>query len=116
MKFKQWQIKNGVNIFLLFSKYVPVYSYHFYCRASVLVREDDLGDVMTVLNSFSHEKILQMRKQLRFYWESYFSTMKQITLTTLQILNDRVFSYASKSYEDWNEIPNYVCFKLINVS
>lgn len=42
------------------------------------------------------------------YWERYFSSIKFITLTTLQIINDRVFPYASRTYEQWNDPPNPV--------
>lgn len=30
--------------------------------------------------------------------------MREITLATLQVINDRVFPYDVKSYEDWNEL------------
>ena len=36
------------------------------------------------------------------------STMKVITMTTLQILNDRVFPYAAKKFEEWNDFPRKV--------
>lgn len=75
-------------------------------KAAVMIKEDDLGQVMEVLRSISQERIHLMRRQLYFLWEHYFSSMKAITLTTLQILNDRVFPYSSKTYEEWNEIPD----------
>ena len=34
--------------------------------------------------------------------------MQKITLTTLQIINDRVFPYAARKYEEWNDPPNKV--------
>ncbi len=40
-----------------------------------------------------------------FYFDAYLSSMSAITLTTLQILNDRVFPYDGKTYTEWNEIP-----------
>ncbi|XP_060068340.1 exostosin-2-like [Ylistrum balloti] len=75
-------------------------------RAAVIVKEDDLGQVMEVLKSFSLEKIYLMRKQVKFLWDNYFSSMKAITLTTLHILNDRIFPHVSRTDEQWNEIPN----------
>ena len=51
-----------------------------------------------------------MRRQAYFFWESYFSSMSAITLTTLQVINDRVFPYAARKYEEWNNVPNPVGF------
>ncbi|CAH1799396.1 unnamed protein product [Owenia fusiformis] len=74
-------------------------------RAAVVVREDDLADIGHILEDISIEKIHSMRKQVKFYYETYFATIKDITLTTLQIINDRVFPYAGRKYEEWNEPP-----------
>ncbi|XP_045197567.2 exostosin-2-like [Mercenaria mercenaria] len=74
-------------------------------RAAVTVREDDLGDVVKILQSFSTERIYEMRQQVHFFFNKYFRTMKDITLTTLQIINDRVFPYAGRKYEEWNDFP-----------
>jgi hypothetical protein len=60
------------------------------------------------LMTFWLGKIYELRQQVKFIWESYFSTPKVIALTILQIINDRVFPYAGRSYEEWNEIPNTV--------
>lgn len=70
--------------------------------------EDDLENVIQILDSYTQEKIYELRQQVKFIWESFFSTPKVIALTTLQIINDRVFPYAGRSYEEWNEIPNTV--------
>jgi len=75
-------------------------------RAAVRVQERDLADVMDIIQKISLEKIYSMRKQVQFYWNSYFNSMRAITLTTLQIINDRVFPYAAKKQEEWNEPPN----------
>ncbi|XP_061193502.1 exostosin-2-like isoform X2 [Saccostrea echinata] len=75
-------------------------------RAAVVIREDDLKDVVEVLKSYSMERIYQMRRQAKFFWDNYFHSVKAITMTTLQIINDRVFPYVAKRYEEWNEISN----------
>ena len=83
------------------------------CRAAVIVREDDLGQVLDILKSFSMERIYEMRQQVQFFWEKYIGTMKDITLTTLQILNDRVFPYAARKYEEWNDFLRKVAVILL---
>ncbi len=40
--------------------------------------------------------------QARWFWEAYFSSMKAIGMTTLQIINDRIYPYAARIYEEWN--------------
>lgn len=47
--------------------------------------------------------------QARWFWEAYFSSMKAIGLTTLQIINDRIYPYAARTYEQWNNPPVVVC-------
>uniref|UniRef100_H2ZE25 Exostosin-2 n=1 Tax=Ciona savignyi TaxID=51511 RepID=H2ZE25_CIOSA len=46
-----------------------------------------------------------MRKQVQFFYDSYFKSVPLITMTTLQIINDRVFPQVTKSYEMWNQPP-----------
>lgn len=80
----------------------------YYSRAVVTLREDDLGDVLKVLQTYSTDRIHDMRQQVEFYFNRYFRTIKDITLTTLQIINDRVFPYAGRKYEEWNDFPRQV--------
>jgi hypothetical protein len=40
------------------------------------------------------------------FTQKYFSSLKSITLTTLDILNDRIFPHHAKNYLDWNVFPN----------
>lgn len=75
-------------------------------RASIVVDEDEISNLMNILKDVSPKQIHLMRQQVEFFWNSYFSSMQAITLATLQIINDRVFPYAAQKYEDWNEIPH----------
>ncbi len=79
------------------------------CRAAIVLREENLGQVMSLVNQISDERIFSMRRQVMFLYEMYFSSIRAITLTTLQVLNDRVFPYAAKKYEEWNDPPIKVC-------
>lgn len=74
-------------------------------KAAVVVYEDNLSELMNILKSFSDEKIIEMRKQVLFLWERYFSSMAKVAETTLQILNDRIYRHTQKSYKEWNEPP-----------
>ncbi|XP_022237779.1 LOW QUALITY PROTEIN: exostosin-2-like [Limulus polyphemus] len=74
-------------------------------RVAVRLREDHLHDLIHILKSISEHRILEMRKQAHFIWTQYFSSIQKITLTTLQIINDRVFPHFARTYEEWNDPP-----------
>lgn len=74
-------------------------------RAAVQIREDELEDVVGILRGFSEARVAEMRSQALFIWERYFSSMAKVTLTTLEIINDRLFPHVAKGYEDWNDLP-----------
>lgn len=79
-----------------------------FCRAAVVIHEDDLGDLVEKLKEMSDEFILEMQEQIQWLYQKYFSSLKAITRTTLDILNDRVFPQNARTYEDWNSRPNPV--------
>uniref|UniRef100_A0A668ASF0 Exostosin-2 n=1 Tax=Myripristis murdjan TaxID=586833 RepID=A0A668ASF0_9TELE len=65
-------------------------------RASVVIPEEKLSEMYTILKSIPHRQVEEMQRQARWFWEAYFSSMKAIGLTTLQIINDRIYPYASR--------------------
>ncbi|XP_046360738.2 exostosin-2-like isoform X2 [Haliotis rufescens] len=75
-------------------------------RIGITVREDDISGLLNIVKAYSDDRVYEMRRQVKFVWDNYFSSMKAITMTTLEIINDRIFPYASRSYESWNDIPN----------
>lgn len=77
--------------------------------------EENLSDLIHILKSVSDEKISEMRQQVCFLWEKYFSSMKQVTKTVLEILNERIFPHNAQSYEDWNNIPSKLSVLCISV-
>jgi glucuronyl/N-acetylglucosaminyl transferase EXT2 len=77
-------------------------------RAAVFVSEDDLGSLMEILTSVSDDRIAELQRQGSWLYEQYLSSVKAITLTTLDILNDRVFPQNARTYQDWNMPPDPV--------
>lgn len=76
--------------------------------ASIIIRENDLHSVMSVLKAVSKQKIIELQRQVKFFYERYFSTIEKITLTALDELNDRVFPHLAKDYNYWNLIQNSI--------
>lgn len=80
-------------------------------RAAVFVSEDNLGNLMEILTSVSDDRIVELQRQGGWLYEQYLSSMKVITLTTLDILNDRVFPQSAHTYQDWNMPPDPMAAK-----
>ncbi|XP_040183984.1 exostosin-2 [Rana temporaria] len=75
-------------------------------RASVVIPEEKILEMISILQGVSQRQVEEMQRQARWFWEGYFRSMKTIALTTLQIINDRIYPYASRSYEEWNDPPS----------
>jgi hypothetical protein len=63
---------------------------------------------MEILTSVSDDRIAELQRQGSWLYEQYLSSIKAITLTTLDILNDRVFPQNARTYQDWNMPPDPV--------
>uniref|UniRef100_A0A674GV97 Exostosin glycosyltransferase 2 n=1 Tax=Taeniopygia guttata TaxID=59729 RepID=A0A674GV97_TAEGU len=74
-------------------------------RASVVIPEEKMPEMYSILQSIPQRQIEEMQRQARWFWEAYFRSMKAIALATLQIINDRIYPYAAISYEEWNDPP-----------
>lgn len=65
--------------------------------------EDDLSKMMDLLRGVSSDRISEMRQKGNWIYTRYFTSMERIALTTLRIINDRVFPHIGRSYSDWND-------------
>lgn len=74
-------------------------------RAVLQLYEDDLSKMMELLRGVSSERISEMRRTGNWIYTRYFSSIENIALTTLRIINDRVFPHQGRSYLDWNDPP-----------
>uniref|UniRef100_A0A6Q2Z3G8 Exostosin GT47 domain-containing protein n=1 Tax=Esox lucius TaxID=8010 RepID=A0A6Q2Z3G8_ESOLU len=74
-------------------------------RASVVIPEEKLPEMYTILKSIPHRQVEEMQRQTRWFWDAYFSSMKAIGMTALEIINDRIYPYAARTYEQWNNPP-----------
>ncbi|CAG2167283.1 unnamed protein product [Oppiella nova] len=72
-------------------------------RASVRIRSHSLSDLMAILTLIPDKKMDEMRVQTTFLWKTYFSSMKAIALTTLKIINERIFPNSAVPADHWNQ-------------
>lgn len=77
-------------------------------RAALFLGEADLSLVMDLVNGVSVKRQQEMSEQGFWLYNRYFSTIESITLTTLDIINDRTFPQHARVYEDWNFAPHMV--------
>ncbi|XP_054271182.1 exostosin-2 [Macrosteles quadrilineatus] len=75
-------------------------------RAALFVGEADLNTIVDLAAGVSPRHREEMSEQGLWLYKKYFSSVEALTLTVLDIVNDRVFPHHAKVYEDWN-FPNY---------
>ncbi|CAH8476694.1 unnamed protein product [Schistosoma turkestanicum] len=75
-------------------------------KISIQIPRAKFQKIPSILSTYSLKEKFLLRKQIMFIYQRYFSSIEKIILTTLDILNDRVFPQYSRSYAEWN-YPNY---------
>ena len=74
--------------------------------ASIRIRESDIHLVIERLKHISLDKIEEMRRHGRLFYNNYFNTISTITITTLEYLQTRIFPYGEKNKKHWNFIDS----------
>ncbi|CAH8525655.1 unnamed protein product [Schistosoma rodhaini] len=75
-------------------------------KIAIRIPQVKFQKIPSILSTYSSKEKSLLRKQIMFIYQRYFSSIEKIILTTLDILNDRVFPQYSRSYAEWN-YPNY---------
>ena len=91
---------------------VPVYTHADYMLpfeevldwrlVGVPLRPAFLPRILSILEGVGEEEWSQKQRQGLRVWTKYFSSLGRIVLTTLLILNERVFPTHASSFEEWN--------------
>lgn len=81
---------------------MPFNSHVDWNRLSLFIPEENIRSILKIVHSVSKERRGELYWQLRWVYNRYFSSIEKITLTTLEILNEKVFPLAARMYEDWN--------------
>ena len=68
-------------------------------QASVTCWSYDLVGVASRLRDIPESLVREMQETVSFFYRRYFSSMASIALTTLNILNERVFPTTAKGHE-----------------
>lgn len=101
---------NCIPVVVIDSPVMPYDNVIDWKRAAIFVMEDYLHTVMEVVKKVSKRKVAEMRKQVRFLYQRYFSSVERIAEVTLDIIQDRVYPHWTRTYDDWNLRPEEVKF------
>ncbi|XP_063362663.1 exostosin-2 [Cydia amplana] len=81
---------------------MPFNSHVDWNKIAIFVPEENLKNVLKIVHAVSEERRGELFWQQRWVYERYFSSIQKITMTMLEIINEKVFPLAARSYEDWN--------------
>ncbi|NP_001161530.1 exostosin 1-like protein [Saccoglossus kowalevskii] len=74
-------------------------------RASIIGDERLLLQIPSIVRTVSNDEILSLRQQTQFLWETYFSSVDKIVMTTLEIIQERVHKHNARNNFVWNQPP-----------
>ncbi|XP_052755267.1 exostosin-2 [Galleria mellonella] len=86
---------------------MPFNSHVDWNRISLFVPEDNVKNIVKIVHSVSKERRGELYWQLRWVYDKYFASIEKMTLTALEIINEKVFPLAARMYEDWN-MPEHI--------
>ncbi|KAL0880397.1 hypothetical protein ABMA27_002833 [Loxostege sticticalis] len=81
---------------------MPFNSHVDWNKLSLFVPEDNVKNLLKIVHSVSNERKGELYWQLRWAYDRYFASIEKITLTTLEIINEKLFPLAARMYEEWN--------------
>lgn len=81
---------------------MPFSSHVDWNKLALFVPEDNIKNLVKIVHSVSKERRGELYWQLRWAFDRYFASIEKITLTALEIINEKVFALAARTYEEWN--------------
>lgn len=91
-----------IPIIIADSVVLPFNSHLDWNKLAIVIPEDNIKNLLKIVHAVSSERRGELFWQLRWVYDKYFATIEKITLTALEIINEKVFPLASRMYEDWN--------------
>lgn len=84
------------------SAVMPFNSHVDWNKLALFVPEDNIKNLVKIVNKVSKERRGELYWQLRWAFDRYFASIEKITLTALEIINEKVFTLTARMYEEWN--------------
>nr|CAG4651611.1 EOG090X01LY [Triops cancriformis] len=73
-------------------------------RIAIVLYEDALDSLWEVVSGVSEKRLSEMRTQARAVYSQYMSSMEKIALTTLEIIQGRIYPHEARTYDMWNRL------------
>lgn len=89
---------------------MPFNSHVDWNKLALFIAEDNIRNLVKIVHSVSNERRGELFWQLRWAFDRYFASIEKITLTALEIINEKVFTLAARTYEEWN-MPEHLVRK-----
>lgn len=77
-------------------------------RLSILVYEQQLGELVSILRSIGEPRRARLKAQVDLIFNRYFKNLTLQTETVLEVLQDRIFSHHARTLQSWNHHPTLV--------
>lgn len=74
-------------------------------KAAVWADERLLLQVPDIVRSIPSEKVASYCQQTQVLWETYFSSVEKIVMTTLEIIKERIHTHIVRTSKIWNSHP-----------
>ncbi|KAL8607673.1 hypothetical protein ACOMHN_039347 [Nucella lapillus] len=66
----------------------------------------------SIVRSISDQRLLDMRQQTQFLWDTYFSSVEKIVASSLELMRDRIQRHLSRPLQLWNASPGSLHLRL----
>lgn len=74
-------------------------------KAAIVADERLPLQVLAALQEMPPTRVLALRQQTQFLWDTYFSSMEKVIHTTLEIIRDRILGVSARPSLMWNSPP-----------
>ncbi|XP_066150552.1 exostosin-2 [Euwallacea fornicatus] len=101
---------NCIPVIVMDGHVMPFHDVIDWKRVAIFIMESHLHTLSEVINLVSEKRINEMRKSVMFLYNKYFSSMERIAISSLDIIQDRVYPYQGRTYDELNLRPSEMNF------
>lgn len=92
-----------IPVIIIDSYVLPFHNKIDWTSISIRIQERALPHIVDILNAISIDRIIEYKEQGLFIWKQYFSSMKAIFMSTIQIIKERISPQFAISKFRWNK-------------
>ncbi|CAH0552853.1 unnamed protein product [Brassicogethes aeneus] len=93
---------NCIPIFVIDGAVLPFKNVIDWKHSAIFVMEDYLGTVIDVVSTISSKRVRELQSSVKFIYDKYFSSIEKIVITSLDVVQDRIYPQWRKVYDQTN--------------